>query len=296
MPVTEPAAETFDAGADDWPDDDRNAGKAATPPSSRRSAPAAGRPKGASRYRNTPAAQTEAADCVIHVFDSDEGLGREIAFAVRDQLRKDGTFDRVLVTEDTDLTGDIVTVEEGIVSMSAIPGGFFQKASCTIMASAEITSAEGGKTQASATAQQAAGNLNHMLKANKKAVSMTIARETLKLATGYRRLRQEISGLAIASMIFGIIALAPFVGFVFAFLWLIPAIVVLVYNRGRSQKIGLIRIGIGAVFVVIGIVISIILINSKPRRGRRFSAAGPPAARVVGAELSHTTGCRHGNA
>ena len=78
-----------------------------------------------SRYRNRAVVDDEfSADCVIHTFDcdSDDQYGRELSLAIRDQLRKDGTFARVIVTEDPDVEGNTVTVEEGMISLLAVPG------------------------------------------------------------------------------------------------------------------------------------------------------------------------------
>jgi hypothetical protein len=227
-----------------------------------------------SRYLNHPAAQgtTDSADCVIHLFDclEDENYGREMSIAIRDLLRKDGTFQEVLVTENTDVTGGKVTVEEGAVSKTALEGGLLKKAHCIVAGSATVFNAQGESESTSQTAQQPQGNLKAMLKVNTKAVSTKIARDTLRHGTGVRRLKQEVSALATASMCFGIFSFIPFAGFLLALFWLILAIVTMVYNKGRTDKIGYIRIGIGLLFVIIGIVLSIYFINLGTQRRGRF--------------------------
>ncbi|GAB4150756.1 MAG: hypothetical protein Tsb009_25750 [Planctomycetaceae bacterium] len=227
--------------------------------------------KPVSRYRQREEKTTTdvAPDCVIHTFecDDDDTYGRELSEAIGDLLKKDGTFGSVLVTENEDISGKRATIEEGIVSIVAIPGGLMKQAQCTVGASAHILNDTGESVPASFTAQQATGNLKAMKKVNTKLVSTHIARETLRHGTGLRRLRMEISNLATASMIFGILSLIPFASFIMAFLWLIPAIVALVFNRGREEKIGLIRIGIGLAFVILGFILTFYIIGSTgPRR------------------------------
>jgi hypothetical protein len=229
-------------------------------------APAATPRKGPdSRYRAAKSGQAAAThDCVIGCFtcDQDPSAGREVAEAMCKILRKEESFASVGVSRDQDQWGRKVTVDEGVVSVLGVPGGFLKKASCAISTQATIVLPNGRQESTSASGRQQQGSLDAMRKALVKSCAKTMAAATLKAATGYKHLAQDISTMATCCLVFGILSWIPGIGFLFFAIAAILGLVALVFNAGRARKIGTRRLIFGMVSGATAVLVWIIAFST----------------------------------
>jgi hypothetical protein len=138
------------------------------------------------------------AACVIRPFycPEDEATGQVIMTRLKELIEKEDDFSTVVISNDLDAWGSLVTVDDGAVSVAVDPGGFFRKASCSLTANAVVRLANGYERPVSAKAAQQAGAVAAMMKANAKAVATSLGNQILRATTGARHLASEISGLA----------------------------------------------------------------------------------------------------
>jgi len=237
--------------------------------------------KAGSRYRGrqaAAAATTTTADCVIRRFvcDEDPAVGKKLAETIRDFLKKEECFASVQVTDDPNQFGRKVTVEDGSVSVAAMPGGFMRKGSCAISAETTIIPESGKPFSSTASAQQQQGSIGNMTKGNVKICARKIAADVVKRAAGCKHMYATISNMATVALIFGLMGIIPFFAFAAIAIVLILGLLVLIFNSERKKKVGLVRIGIGLVFTIAGIVFSILIIKEDSRPKTR-SYPPPPS-------------------
>jgi hypothetical protein len=236
--------------------------------------------KAASRYRGRQAAATAAtttADCVIRRFvcDEDPTVGQGLAEAIRNLLKKEECFASVEVSDDPNQFGRKVTVEDGSVSVAAMPGGFMRKGSCAISAETTIIPESGKPFSSTASAQQQQGSIGNMTKGNVKICARKIAADVVKRAAGCKHMYATISNMATVALIFGLIGIIPFFAFAAIAIVLILGLLVLIFNSERKKKVGLVRVGMGTVFAVLGIVLTILVIQQESKSKKRPYSPSP---------------------
>lgn len=205
-----------------------------------------------SRYGSETTRVTVEADCVIRPFDcpEDATIGLAVTEKLREMLAKEDLFDGVVVSDSPRDWGRVVTVVDDDTTALVDPGGMLRYGSARIRVQATIHPAKGPSkpilAEGAMNAQRGMG-MKAVLKAAVKATATKLGRGVVLEIGGYKRLKTEISGYATATCVFGVLGLIPVVGVLMFVLGLIPAILVFVYNRGRTERIGMRRTWTGLI-------------------------------------------------
>jgi hypothetical protein len=242
-----------------------------------RSAPArvAGESRYAAKVSAAPAAPS--ADCVIQkpFCLPDAGLaakqpdvGLAFAMKLKDLLVKEKAFSAIRITDEPGASGKVITLEDGVVNAMISPGGFFSRANVALSVTANVRLSSGNAVSAKASFNQTAGrggNAKTLLEAGLKATATQVGNQMVRALSGAKHLRSEISGWATATCVFGCLGLIPIVGLVMLAIALITGTLTLVYNSGRAQKVGLVRLGVGLGIGLIGALLSLVILLSPSR-------------------------------
>jgi predicted Zn finger-like uncharacterized protein len=206
----------------------------------------------ASRYGAAPAGPTVEADCVLRPFDcpEDASIGQMITARLQEMLQKEGLFDKVVVSDSPNAWGRVVTVVDRDTTAIVNPGSFFRYGSVSLRVEAALHPAQGEPEPIAVEAHQPGQkgmSAKAMLKAAVKASATKVGQQVALKFGGYKHLRAEINGYATAACVFGVLGLLPGIGLILYAIGLIPAVVVLVYNRGRPEKAGMRRTWTGLI-------------------------------------------------
>ena len=186
----------------------------------------AGESRYAARVAAAPDAAAPTADCVIHkpfclpdagLAAKQPDIGLAVAMQLRDLLVKEKTFSAIRVTDEPGACGKRVTLEDGVVNAMISPGGFFSRASVGLNVTGTLRLESGNTVPATASFKQVAGRggtAKSLLQAGIKATATQIGNQLVRATTGAKHLRSEISGMATATCVFGLLGLIPFVGLI----------------------------------------------------------------------------------
>ena len=215
-----------------------------------------------SRYRDTTSAEaTTTADCVIRPFfcEADPMAGTTIAGELLKALSQEACFNSVIISDNAAQFGDKATID-GIATLAEERGGMFKKATGALSVTGSLFVGN-SETPLEANAQMQGGNLKAVRKTNVAAVTKQVAKAVVKGVGGYGRLRSEVSNLATAVCVFGILSFIPVFGIICYLATITMAIVAGCYNRKRPDTIGLYRILIGLVGGFIGCMVGIGIVS-----------------------------------
>ncbi len=204
----------------------------------------------------TPAAAVDA-DVVLRpfFFPEDPQVGPIFTEKLRDVLAKEGApFGKVVISESDLAFGRLATVEDtGSNALISRPG-LLRNGNVRIEVGAMVHQPEGDSEPIQARARRmvrrglaASLQMKSIIKGTTKSAATRTANEILRVTTGARHARTEISSFATVACIFGCLALFPAVGFVLYAIGVICGILVFTYNRGRERKVGFKRTLIGLI-------------------------------------------------
>jgi hypothetical protein len=203
-----------------------------------------------SRYRPVSSeAATAKADCVIRELfcEEDNRLGGELAEKLKGIFDKEECFKSTAIETEPQDWGKIVTIDEGCIKFDQIMAKFLRQGLSSISFSASMFLRSEIARPISATISQKGSNLKTMRANNLNSISQQVAKVTIQELGIYKHLRNEVSNMATATCVLGFFSAIPYSGFLMYPVAIVLAIITLVYNKGRENKIGIIRVSIGLI-------------------------------------------------
>lgn len=203
-----------------------------------------------SRYRTVASENVIVkADCVIHELfcEEDSRLGGELAEKLKGIFDKEECFKSTEIEDDPQAWGRLVTINEGFISFGQMKGKFLQQGLSSMSFKASIFLRDKIARPISAAVSQRGADLRTMRANNLNSISKKVARATIQELGFYKHLYKEVSNMATATCILGLSSAIPFSSCLIYPVTIILAIITLVYNKGRENKIGIIRVSIGLI-------------------------------------------------
>ncbi len=218
-----------------------------------------------SRYRPVPSENaTVKADCVIHepFCEEDNELAGELAQKLKGFFDKEECFRSTVIQAEQQAWGRLVTIDEGFISFDQMKAKFLQQGLSSMSFKASMFLRDKNPKPISVNLSQKGTNLKTMRANNLNSISQKVVKTTIRELGFYKHLHKDVSNMATATCVVGFFSAIPYSSFLIYPIAIILAILTLVYNKGRENKIGLIRVAIGLVVGGVLTVISLVhLVN-----------------------------------